>query len=730
MPKIHTTTDLEPRSVEAFRPDIPDGLVDLGPWLASMLQLVGIGGWVMPLGDDQRIHPTPEWCRMHGLGPRPLTLQALLDLIEPEHRAPLCGAVERAVEEGAAFELEYSILRGGDDEPRDLRVRGAVRKDRQDALGWLVCSTEDVTDRKAGEKARADAVVRYRELIDNMGDGVAVYRAVDEGADFVFTALNPAGMRMGGLSSEAVIGRSVLEVFPGVESMGFFAVFRRVYRTGIPETLPMVRYEDERIDQWLENAVYRLPSREIVAIYRDVTARKLAEQALQDTQKRLESLAYYDSLTGLPNRRLLQDRLRQALAVADRDGTRVAVCYLDLDDFKPVNDQLGHELGDQLLRAVAERLSACVRPGDTVARWGGDEFALLLTRLSDLHVCAQTLERVLRSLSERRMIEPQQQPVSASIGVTLYPDDQGDADTLLRHADYAMYLAKQRGRNTYQFFDPEEDRLSAINRQRLRRIGRAIDSDELRLVYQPIVNMRTGAVEALEALARWSDPQRGLLGPADFLPYIEGKDLMLQLDRWVLEHALLQQRRWTEAGQRVQLHVNISAHTLMTPGYMQDVARLVDRGSGIRPKSLVLEVIETDALDDLELVGSVILQGDLLGVSFALDDFGTGYSSLTYFRRMPAQVLKIDRTFVRNMLVDHEDRDIVEGVIVLARAFGREVIAEGVESVEHGVRLLRLGCERAQGFGIAEPMSAEEVEPWLAAYRPPQEWAAAMEMRS
>lgn len=588
--------------------------------------------------------------------------------------------------------------------------------------GLLYAAGQDITDQKASEQALEDAVMRYRALVENMADGLAVYRAVDDGRDFVFTALNPAGMRLGALEPSSVIGKSVREVFPGVDRMGLFGVLQRVYRTGTPEVLPMARYEDERVDHWVENFVYRLPDASLVSIYRDVTDRKLAEQALRDSQKRLENLAYHDQLTGLPNRRLLQDRLQQAMAVASREHTQIAVCYLDLDNFKPVNDLLGHEVGDLLLKVVAERLSVSVRPGDTVARWGGDEFALLLVGLSNLEVCAQTLERILQMLSERTLIESQPQPISASIGVALYPDDHGDADTLLRHADHAMYLAKQHGRNTYEFFAPEEDRLAVANGERLLSIGRAIETDELRLLYQPILNMRSGVVQAFEALVRWRHPERGLLEPAAFLPDIESNELIHGLDQWVLEHALRDYRRWDSSGRPLKLHINISARTLMTPGCMQDIARLVRSEPGLRPKTLVLEIIESAALDGLEQVGSVVLQGELLGVSFALDDFGTGYSSLTYFRRLPARVLKIDRSFVRDMLIDQEDRDIVEGAIGLARAFGREVIAEGVEGVDHGVRLLHLGCELAQGFGIAAPMPAEAVDAWLDAYRAPADW--------
>lgn len=588
--------------------------------------------------------------------------------------------------------------------------------------GLLFAVGQDITARALSEQALALVAIRYRELIENMNDAVAVFTAVGDGEDFLFTSLNPAGARIGCVDARQIVGASVREVFPGIDAMGGLASLRRVFRTGTPEKLPMRRYKDDRLDQWLEGHVYKLPSGEVVAVYSNVTDRRLAEQALRDTQRRLEYLAYYDQLTGLPNRRLLQDRLQQAIAVADRTGSRLAVCYLDLDDFKPINDQCGHEVGDALLRAVAERLQSCVRPSDSVARWGGDEFALLLTDVASLEFCTQTLSRILRNLSDRRLIEAQVLPVSASIGVTLYPDDPGDADTLLRHADHAMYLAKQRGRNNFQFFDPEEDRLAIANRTLLRRIRQAIEQHELRIAYQPIVNLRQGVVEAVEGLVRWQHPESGLLLPHEFLPAIEGIDLIRKLDRWVLQEVLSQQAAWADAGLQLRMQINVSAHSLMAPGFIQEVAALIDGYPGIQTRNLAFEIIETAALDDLEVVSAVIRQGELLGLSFALDDFGTGYSSLTYFRRLPAKVLKIDPSFVRDMLTDHEDRSIVEGIIGLARAFGRDVIAEGVESLEHGRLLLELGCDFAQGYGIAHPMEPERVPQWVFEYRQPVQW--------
>ncbi|WP_200327739.1 bifunctional diguanylate cyclase/phosphodiesterase [Thiocystis violacea] len=572
--------------------------------------------------------------------------------------------------------------------------------------------------------ARDNTELRQTEDEQAQFFGLSLHLFLIAGLDGTIRRVNPAWTELLGYRQDELVGRHLLDdVHP--DDLDATRAEIQALLQGRDSHYFENRYrcKDGSLRTLAWSATAPADSGLIYAAAQDITERRLAEQALRDSQRRLEAMAYYDHLTGLPNRRLLLDRLQQAIAIAAREGSRLAICYLDLDDFKPINDKCGHEAGDNLLRAVADRLIANVRPKDTVARWGGDEFALLLTDVEGPSACAHILGRVLLSLGEPRLIEGQPQPVSASIGVTLYPEDHGDADSLLRHADHAMYLAKQCGRNNYQFFDPEKDREEIATRELLRSIALGIDRSELRLFYQPIVNMRRGGVEALEALVRWQHPQRGLLAPIEFLPAIEGTDLIRRLDRWVLREALAQQAAWVAQGLSLRLHINVSAHSLQTPDFLREVSDLVARHPEVQPASIELEILETAALDDLDLVSAVISDGARLGISFALDDFGTGYSSLIYLRRLPAGTLKIDQTFVRNMLQDLEDCNIVEGVIGMARAFGRAVIAEGVETLEHGRLLMRLGCDRAQGYGIARPMAAAQLPDWVAAYRQPSLWA-------
>jgi len=459
-----------------------------------------------------------------------------------------------------------------------------------------------------------------------------------------------------------------------------------------------------------------------IGMVEDITDRKRSEQALHDSQLRLESLAYYDTLTQLPNRRLFSDHIQQEMAIAKRRGTLLAVCYLDLDGFKPINDRLGHEVGDKLLVSVAKRLRDALRTEDTIARWGGDEFALLLSDLESAEECGKMLERLLAILAVPHDLNGRSLVVTSSVGITLYPEDQNDADTLLRHADHAMYLAKEKGRNGYHLFDHEEDRRVHIYREKLHRIQIAIEGDELTLYFQPKVRMCAGSVQGVEALVRWQHPEQGLVPPNDFLPLLKGSDLQVDLDWWVMRAALLQMELWQQKGLKLQVSINVSAKFLQQDQFIERLKILLAEYPSVEPAFIELEIIETEAIEDLDVVSDTINQCVALGVSFALDDFGTGYSSLTYFRNLPAGVLKIDQSFVRKMLDDDDDLNIVKGVIGLAQAFQRDVIAEGVETEEHGVELLKLGCQTAQGYGIARPMPPADLPAWIACYTPPDSW--------
>jgi diguanylate cyclase (GGDEF)-like protein/PAS domain S-box-containing protein len=452
-----------------------------------------------------------------------------------------------------------------------------------------------------------------------------------------------------------------------------------------------------------------------VALQSDITN-------LKEHEQRLEHIAHYDALTNLPNRVLLADRLQQAMMIAEREKDYLAVLFLDLDGFKEVNDQYGHEVGDQLLIELAHRMQAQLRKSDTVARIGGDEFVVLLNGLKSVNAAHNLLHGLMHSVSEPVVINHANLQVSASIGVTFYPADPSAADQLIRHADLAMYQAKQQGKNRYHFFDVELDQKDKAHMASQQRIKLALDSREFVMFYQPKVSMQTGEIFGAEALIRWQHPDRGLLPPIEFLPVIEGMPISAELDYWVLSDALRQLEQWCQQGYHFVVSVNIGARLLQQKDF---VDRLVDMASNypnVPAKLLQFEVLETSAIEDVGHVGNVIRRCQELGYSFALDDFGTGYSSLTYLRHLPAEMVKIDQSFVRDMLQDTEDLAIVNGVIGLSSAFHREVLAEGVETIEHGEMLLLMGCHLAQGYGIARPMPALDFIKWQAVWKPDPLW--------
>jgi diguanylate cyclase (GGDEF)-like protein/PAS domain S-box-containing protein len=455
------------------------------------------------------------------------------------------------------------------------------------------------------------------------------------------------------------------------------------------------------------------------AILRDITDEvRSAEQ--------IQFMAYHDSLTSLPNRTLLADRLRQAIVRGEREDSLIAVCYLDLDGFKLLNDTWGHSTGDMVLIQLAARLQECVRGTDTVARLGGDEFVVLIGGIQNRQEIPVAVGRLITAISRPISIHAGSEVgFSASIGVAVSPHDGEDPDVLLRHADQAMLMAKQSGRNRFALFDTELEQRMRTLHQIAASVEKGLADGEFRLFYQPKVNMRLGTVIGAEALIRWQHPEEGLLLPASFLPYIEGNPMASRLGQWVLGEALSQIRQWATQGLQLSVSVNISSHHLQDADFTEQLANLLDAHPDVPAERLEIEILETSAMEDVEKTARIIRASSVLGVSFALDDFGTGNASLTDFRRLPAQTLKIDKSFVRNILEDPEDLAIVKSIVALANSFERQVIAEGLESIAHGAPLLGLGCDCAQGYGIAHPMPADAIPPWIANWTAPAEWLQA-----
>jgi diguanylate cyclase (GGDEF)-like protein/PAS domain S-box-containing protein len=446
--------------------------------------------------------------------------------------------------------------------------------------------------------------------------------------------------------------------------------------------------------------------RGLVGIASDVTERK-------EHEKQLQHIAHYDALTGVPNRVLLADRLSQALARAKRDHGLMAVCYLDLDGFKPVNDNFGHDVGDKVLVEVTRRIKDAIREDDTVARLGGDEFVVLLVGMQVPEECAGSLNRLLDVVHQPIEIQGHSIRISASIGVALYPEDDHDPDTLLRHADQAMYIAKQSGKNRYHLFDPTSDQRTRSHHELLLQIRNALAQGEFELYYQPKVELVTRRMVGAEALLRWNHPTRGLLLPAEFLRIIEDTEMEIELGDWVITTAIDQQRRWREHGMLIELSINVSAYHLQSPRFSEKLkARLDLCCPGNCSGTLQIEVLETAALEDVAGVSAIIAECKAFGMAFALDDFGTGYSSMSYLSKFDVDVLKIDQSFIRDMLEDKGDHAIVLGIIALAKAFEMGIVAEGVETEAQYQVLLQMGCKVGQGYGIARPMSADALVEW------------------
>lgn len=449
----------------------------------------------------------------------------------------------------------------------------------------------------------------------------------------------------------------------------------------------------------------------------------------RDVQHRLEHLAHYDALTGLPNGALFAATLRQAMIQAQRSGGWLAVIYLDVDDFKALNDQFGPDAGDRLLVALAKRLEGQLRPGEMVAHMMGDEFALLLPNLNAWVSIEARLSEILLLDQAPFDIGGLSVNISASLGVAVHPADAADADVLMRHAQMAMHQAKEEARGHFRLFDAEQDKRTHERRNLIKRVGSALEQGELCLFYQPQVDMVSGKITGFEALLRWIDPLRGVVPPLEFLPAVEDSELIVDIGEWVMRQALSQAVAWRKQGLDTRVGVNIAGRHLQLPDFVERVRLALEAVPGAVPANLGIEILESSAMRDFIHVRQVIEACAGIGVAFSLDDFGTGYSSLAYLSQLPASTVKIDQMFVRNLFERREDQAIVAAVVQIADVFGKTVIAEGVESAAHGTLLIGMGCRIAQGYGIARPMPAENVLGWVKEFRLPAEWQDSQPLR-
>ena len=457
-----------------------------------------------------------------------------------------------------------------------------------------------------------------------------------------------------------------------------------------------------------------------IGLFSDITE-------IKQQEKKLTELAKMDSLTRLPNRSMFLDRLRVEIHRAVRSPAKIAILFIDLDEFKAINDTWGHPAGDSALNTIAARLRTSVRENDTVARVGGDEFLVMLTDLSDDDMCAPVLNRLLVAASSPVAIEGTEIKLSASIGVSFFPDNGNYAEQLIRQADHAMYRSKQLGRNRYTYFSETEDIDSSPSIECAREVDKAISEHQLRVFYQPKVNLHNGEVSGFEALIRWQHPTKGLMNPAAFIKDIEEHEVFVRMDNWVLESVVKQLAIWKTQGFHTSVGVNVSAKQLQNPSFPGFVRDLLANHPMVEPEQIEFEILESSALQDLTTVSETVQEFSAIGIEFALDDFGTGFSTLKRLQRLPVRALKIDIGFVLDMLHDPSSLALVKGVLALADAFNLRTVAEGVENKELGETLIRLGCKFGQGYGIAKPMPDDQVLSWFQNWRYPEEWQQASE---
>jgi diguanylate cyclase (GGDEF)-like protein/PAS domain S-box-containing protein len=537
---------------------------------------------------------------------------------------------------------------------------------------------------------------RFRSLVQNAADIIAV---VD--AEGVLLYDSPAAARLLGYDHEQLPGSNVMELVHPDDHQPVAAAFDEVLaRPGAATTLELRTRHVDGQWKWFEATLTNLidePSvNGIVANLSDVTDRRLSAE-------RLAHHAYHDVLTGLPNRAAFLGRLERVVQRAATDGTELAVLFLDLDGFKVVNDTLGHESGDRLLAQVAHRLTPAVRPGDVFARLGGDEFTILLDGVDDPAVPARVAQRLIRSLEAAFDVDGHEVYLSCSIGIAL-GQGRNSTEELLRQADLAMYRAKDRGRCRYEVFDETLAEHAQLRLALEADLRHAVERGELRVDYQPEVNLESGDVVGAEALVRWAHPTRGDMGAMDFVPVAEETGLIGAVGRWVLEQACQQAAVWhAELGSAApRMSVNVSGRQLQDHRFPLEVASVLRR-TGLPASLLTLEITESVLMDDAELTMSALRALKTLGVELAIDDFGTGYSSLAYLQLFPVDWIKIDRSFVEVIVSPSEETPIISAMVAMARSLGMEVVAEGIESVAQLETLRMLGCRRAQGYLFGRP---------------------------
>jgi len=720
--KVHRfSTDGNPLIVSGTRQDISEQKIAEQQLTASHERYLSLtanipdGTYSVYLnadGNSQFEYVSPRFCEMLQIKAEEVLQDATVAFSKahPDDLDSLLRANTRSRHEGAAFRWEGRFI--VNDEIRWMRIASNPTPSIDRKLVW-VGVISDITEAKRTVLSLNLANHVFKDAREGMMITDLDNRIVD---------VNDAFTNITGYGRDEVIGQDPMLLRSGRHSQDFFnnmwnELQAKNYWTG--EFWNRRKSGELYIQRTSISAVFDDCDelREYLCIFSDVTIERSHESEL-------ERIAHFDSLTGLPNRILLSDRLNQALIQSNRDQKKVAVLYVDLDKFKEVNDTYGHDVGDELLVQVSKAMEHCLREGDTLARIGGDEFVAVLPDGDYETTYSSVIHRLLDAATAPLKIKDVYIQVTASIGVSLYPQaEKIEADQLMRQADQAMYQAKLRGKNRIHYFDLKRDLAVRGFHASANRLDRAISNKELELYYQPKVDMFNGNVIGMEALLRWNHPVLGVVPPNQFLPSIEKDALIIDIGNWAIKEALQQIHLWNVEGIELNVSVNIAAKQLQSPDFVSRLEGHLEQAKSYTPESLTLEILENTAIDDLDAMSKVIRECISAGVKISLDDFGTGYSSLTYLSKLKVNEIKIDRSFVQGMFADQETLSVLEGIIALANSFKFPLIAEGVESDEHGKKLIELGCRYAQGFAMSEPMPASHVPSWLASWKKPNTWS-------
>ena len=609
--------------------------------------------------------------------------------------------IYRAARDGASVYVDDEIFfrRDGSNFPVEYRVRPVWQ---DGALYGTMCTFCDISERKQAEQALKESEQRFRSLFAYHMDAILASRL-----DGSFTESNLMMQELTGYSETELRELKIGNLAPDDEADIPLARFALAVAGKPQKFQSSVRRKDGRLLQVEATHIPIIIDAGVIGIFvviRDITA-------AIDYERHIRYLASHDALTGLPNRSLLDDRLRHA--IFQRGKRQVGVLFLDLNRFKMINDSLGHDKGDLLLKIVADRMKIALRQGDTIARLGGDEFVVVLEEIESIEQIASISQKLLAEVEQLINLEGHEVSISTSIGIAVYPKDGADADTLLKHADLAMYQAKNAGSGTFRFFSPE------MNIKTLERLltetglRRVIDRNELVVHYQPRINVVTGLTVGVEALVRWVHPERGIIAPNDFIPLAEEIGIIGAIGEWVLLAACRQNRAWQDAGlPQTKISINLSAYQLLSPVFADTLQRIVGE-SGLDVKWLELEITETSLMQNIDASLETLTRIQSMGISMSIDDFGTGYSSLSYLKKLPVDTLKIDQSFIRDLLDHPDDAVIVTATIGLAHSMGLHVVAEGVATVEQARFLLEKDCTTMQGYLFSQPLSATQCGQFL-----------------